>query len=123
MIVRRLATDLNLPVRVMGCPTVREADGLAMSSRNARLSPAARRVAPALYQVMQQTAQAIRMGRDAAVELSEAHSRILAEGFSAIDYLDLCAADTLQPVVPDQPARLFAAAWLDGVRLIDNVAI
>lgn len=123
LIVRRLAADLNLPVHVVGCPTVREPDGLAMSSRNLRLSTPARKIAPALYQVMQQTAQALRMGRDPVMEIADAHARILAEGFSSIDYLDLCAGDTLQPTLSDPSARLFAAAWVDGIRLIDNVAI
>lgn len=123
-IVRRLVTDLNLPVRVTGCPTVREPDGLALSSRNARLTPEARRIAPALYQVMQQTAQGLRAGRDPVRELEDARSRLIEEGFASLDYLELRHAETLRPLAdPADPARLLAAAWLGGVRLIDNIAI
>lgn len=123
-IVRRLVADLNLPVSVMGCPTVREADGLALSSRNLRLTPAERRIAPALYQVMQQAAQGIRSGRDAERELDDARSRLLEEGFTAIDYLDLRHAETLRPLIgAGEPARLMAAVWLGRVRLIDNIAL
>lgn len=123
-IVRRLAGDLNLPIRVIGCPTVREADGLAMSSRNRRLSPEERRVAPALYQVMQHTAHAIRAGGNVDQILAEACDRLLAEGFRAIDYFEPRCIEAFRPVRNAlEPARLLAAVWLGNVRLIDNVAL
>lgn len=100
-VIRRLTADLDLPVEVIGCPTLRAADGLALSSRNARLSPAARAKAPALYAAM-----------------------TAAAGFERVDYVDLRAADSLDERADlAVPARLLAAAWLDGVRLIDNIAV
>lgn len=123
-VVRRLVADLNLPVAVVGCPTLREADGLAMSSRNRRLAPAARAAAPALHAALCEAAAAIRSGADVGAALGAARAAILAAGFERIDYLDLCDGLSLEPVAaPGAAARLFAAAWLDGVRLIDNIAL
>jgi pantoate--beta-alanine ligase len=127
-VVRRLSLDLNLPVQIIGCPTLRDADGLAMSSRNIRLGPAARAIAPQLYRIMQDTAAALRAGDDAA--LDQARAQLLAAGFGPIDYIAACDAGTLLPLTiaamaqpAAQPARLLAAAWLDGVRLIDNIPL
>lgn len=123
-IVRRLAADLNIPIEVTGCPTVREADGLAMSSRNARLSPPDRAAAPALYAALTRAAQRLRGGEDPAPVLEAARAEILAGGFARVEYLDLRHPQTLTPLDRlDGPARLLAAAWLGPVRLIDNVAV
>lgn len=123
-LVRRLVADLNIPVQVIGCETVREADGLALSSRNARLSAQGRALAPALHRAMAQAALAIRAGSAAGPALAQAAAQVLAAGFSAVDYLDLRSADRLEPLVAlDRPARLLAAAWLEDVRLIDNIAV
>ncbi len=123
-VVRRLAADLNIPVEVAGCPTVREADGLALSSRNVRLSPEDRTKAPALYAAMRRAAAAMAGGQAVAAALDAARGEVLAAGYASIDYLDLCDAGTLVPVDRlDRPARLLAAAWLGGVRLIDNIAV
>lgn len=123
-IVRRLAADLNIPIEVTGCPTVREADGLAMSSRNARLSPSDRAAAPALYAALTHAAQRLRGGEDPAPVLEAARAEILAGGFARVEYLDLRHPQTLTPLDRlDGPARLLAAAWLGPVRLIDNVAV
>ncbi|KGJ05278.1 pantoate--beta-alanine ligase [Paracoccus sphaerophysae] len=123
-IVRRLAADLNIPIEVIGCPTVREADGLAMSSRNARLSPPDRTAAPALYAALTHAAQRLRGGEDPAPVLEAARAEILAGGFARVEYLDLRHPQTLTPLDRlDGPARLLAAAWLGPVRLIDNVAV
>ena len=124
-VVRRLAADLNLPVQIIGCATVREADGLAMSSRNARLSPNGRAKAPALLHAMQGAAAAIRGGTPPAKALDDARHAILSAGFDAIDYLALADPATLAPIdmTPPDTARLLAAAWLDGVRLIDNIPV
>ena len=123
-IVRRLAADLNIPIEVTGCPTVREADGLAMSSRNARLSPPDRAAAPALYAALTHAAQRLRGGEDPAPALEAAREEILAGGFARVEYLDLRHPQTLTPLDRlDGPARLLAAAWLGPVRLIDNVAV
>ena len=123
-VVRRLVRDLNLPVEVTGCPTLREAHGLAMASRNLRLSAEARRIAPALHRAMAAAAVAIRRGVPADEALAAARAAVLAAGFSAVEYLELREAEGLGPAAGiDQPVRLLAAAVLDGVRLIDNIAV
>jgi pantoate--beta-alanine ligase len=123
-IVRRLAADLNIPVVVVGCPTVREADGLAMSSRNARLSPRDRAIAPALHQALAAAAQALRAGASVGATLDEARTRVVAAGYDRVEYLDLRRPDSLAPLERlDGQARLLAAAWLGGVRLIDNLPV
>jgi pantoate--beta-alanine ligase len=120
-IVRRLAADLDIPVSVVGCPTVREADGLAMSSRNERLSPRDRAVAPALHRALAAAAEALRGGAAASAAMEEARARIVAAGYDRVEYLDLRRSDSLVPLdrVEGQ-SRLLAAAWLGAVRLIDN---
>ena len=123
-VVRRLVADLNLPVDIVACETLREADGLAMSSRNRRLSPAGRARAGALHAAMQAAAAHLRAGGAAEAALTQARAAVLAAGFDGLDYLDLCDAETLQPAAdPARPLRLLAAAWLDGVRLIDNIPV
>lgn len=123
-VVRRMARDLDLPVTVHGCPTIREIDGLAMSSRNLLLSDRARVRAPLLHDELERMAEALRAGRAMDDLRAAALARLKAGGFTDIDYLDLRAADDLAPLdAPTRPARLFAAAWLAGVRLIDNIAV
>jgi len=123
-VVQRLVRDLNMPVRVIGCPTIREPDGLAMSSRNVRLTAPERDVAPALHRAMQVAAAAIRTGTAPAAALAEARGAVLAAGFAAVEYLDLRGAEDLAPLATlDRPARLLAAAVLGQVRLIDNIAV
>ena len=121
-VVKRLVRDLNIPVWVVGIETIREADGLAMSSRNARLGANARSRAPALFAAMNHAAQSIRAGDDNA--LQHCTNQVLAAGFDRVEYIDLRDASTLGPVEDmDRPLRLLAAAWLDGVRLIDNIPV
>jgi pantoate--beta-alanine ligase len=125
-VVNRLVRDLNLPVWIVGCETVREGDGLAMSSRNARLTPAARGVAPALYAAMTAAAADIRAG--AATALADCTARVLAAGFDRVEYIELRDAASLDPAKGlatglDRPLRLLAAAWLGDVRLIDNIPV
>ncbi|WP_121630160.1 pantoate--beta-alanine ligase [Tropicibacter alexandrii] len=125
-VVRRLAADLDLGVEVVGCPTIREEDGLAMSSRNLLLSDRARVKAPALFTAMEAMAEGLRAGGDASDLRAEAERRLLANGFTEVDYLDLRATDglrALERLEDGVPARLLAAAWLAGVRLIDNIAV
>ena len=119
-VVKRLVRDLNIPVTITGCPTLREADGLAMSSRNARLTSAERRIAPALHRQMAGAAAAIRRGVPADQALASARQAVLAAGFSAVEYLDLRDAESLGAAAGG-PARLLAAALLGDVRLIDNI--
>lgn len=122
-VVRRMVADLNIPVSVIPCATHREADGLAMSSRNVRLSPEGRAHAPALFAAMTRAAAALREGAGPEA-LAAAEAEVLAAGFTAVDYLTLAGAEDLAPMTRlDRPGRLLAAAWLDGVRLIDNIAV
>lgn len=123
-VVRRLAADLDIPIEVIGCPTIREEDGLAMSSRNLLLSDRSRIKAPVLAEVMDDM-RAVLTGGAAMSEISaEAEARILTAGFNKIDYLELRDGGDLRLLDQAKPdARLFAAAWLAGVRLIDNIAV
>lgn len=123
-IVRRMARDLDIPIEVVGCPTIRDADGLALSSRNARLTEKGRAAAPVLYERMQTLAAEVNDGRPLAPALEDATAAILAAGFTEVEYLDLRAKLDFRLMERlDEPARLFAAAWIDGVRLIDNIAV
>lgn len=123
MVIRRLARDLDLPVEIVGAPTVREPDGLALSSRNSYLTAAERAVAPRLNAALRTAAEALRGG--AAVGDAEAAGlAALAEaGFGPVDYFEVRAADDLRRLGPgpaDAPARIFVAARLGRARLIDN---
>ena len=122
-VVIRFVADLNLPVQIIGCETLRDPDGLAMSSRNARLSPTARAIAPALFAALTDAARAIRSGTDPATALATCRARILAAGFDSVDYVDRRDATTLDPPQRQGPMRLLAAASVGGVRLIDNIMI
>jgi pantoate--beta-alanine ligase len=123
-VIRRMARDLNLPVDILGAPTMREADDLAMSSRNVYLSPAERQAAPALNRAMRTAAAAIRGGAGISTALDEARAAIAAAGF-VIDYLEVRDAGSLAPVEkPDGRAlRMLAAARLGKTRLIDNISL
>ena len=125
LVVRRLVRDLAIPTEIMGLPTVREPDGLAMSSRNRYLSPAERRTAPLLHATMHSLAEELAQGRKAAPLLQQGTERLLAGGFTGVDYLELRDGDDLSLVdrVTDRPARLLAAARLGATRLIDNLAV
>ncbi len=123
-IVRRMAADLDLNLDVVGCPTIREEDGLAMSSRNLLLSDRSRVYAPVLAEVMEDIRRKLGEGAAMSSLVEEAQSRILAAGFNEIDYLELRDGADLSLLDRPKPgARLFAAAWLAGVRLIDNIAV
>ena len=123
-IVRRMVADLNIPTEVVACPTIREADGLARSSRNTRLSSEARAVASALPREMSGAARAMQTGMPVPQALAAATAGLLAAGFERVDYMDLCDAETLLWIDRvDGPARLLAAAWVGGVRLIDTIAV
>jgi pantoate--beta-alanine ligase len=116
-VIRQMVRDLALPVEIAGIATVRDADGLALSSRNAYLSAEERRIAPALYKAITAVAQ----GADPA----GAAQGLLAAGFTKIDYLEVRDAETLAPFEGGsrRPGRVLAAAWLGKTRLIDNVAV
>lgn len=122
-VVRRLVRDLSIPVEVVGCPTVREADGVAMSSRNTYLSPEERAAAPVLHRALQEGLAAIDEGtRDPSVVRRAMSETILAERLAELDYAEV--VDSLTLAVPDPlrgSLRLLVAARFGGARLIDNV--
>jgi pantoate--beta-alanine ligase len=124
MVVRRMVRDLDLPVDIVGVPTVREPDGLALSSRNVYLSPEERRIAPNLYRTMQQAATEITGGAAPGPVLQRAIAQLNSLGLS-VEYLELRDAATLAPLArtPAAPARLLAAVHLGRTRLIDNVSV
>jgi len=124
MIVRRMARDLDIPIEVVGCATVREPSGLAMSSRNLRLSPEGLVIAANKHRIMQGVAQSLKAGAAFDDLVKKAETDLLAAGFSQVEYIHLRCAETLEPLThANRPARLFAAAWADGVRLIDNIPV
>ena len=123
-IVRRLATDLDCGTRIIGCPIIRDADGLALSSRNVYLSADERARAVALPQALAAAATATRDGCHVEAALADAHRRLAAAGFGPVDYVALIDATDLSPLTAfDRPARLLGAAWLGRTRLIDNLAV
>ena len=123
-VIRRMASDLDFPIEIIGVPTQRDADGLALSSRNAYLSADQRIAARALPRLLGEAAQAIREGRPVASALAEAASRLAEAGFERVDYVELRDAETLDPLDElDRPARLLAAAAIGGTRLIDNLPV
>ena len=123
-VVTRLAQDLDLPTKIVGVPTVREHDGLALSSRNAYLSASERAAAPALHQALEGCGARIARGELIARVLDEGGAAIERAGF-ALDYLEARHAETLQPVasLEEGPIRLLAAARIGKTRLIDNIAV
>ena len=123
-VVLKLVRDLNLPVEIVGCETIRDPDGLAMSSRNVRLTPEGRAKAPVLYAALSAATAEIRAGLPDRMAIREAAEQIRAAGFDRVEYIELRDAATLIPSDdPTRPRRMLAAAWLDGVRLIDNIPV
>ncbi|MCR4268768.1 pantoate--beta-alanine ligase [Nitratireductor sp. ZSWI3] len=123
-VVRRLVSDLNIPVEIIGCPTVREEDGLALSSRNVRLSAEERGIAPRLAKILFTAAERLEAGGPVEAILEASRRALSDAGFDTVEYLELRDSETLRPVERlDRPARLLAAAWLGATRLIDNVPV
>lgn len=123
-VVTRLAADLDIPIEVIGCPTIREEDGLAMSSRNLLLSDRSRIKAPVLAEVMNDLRDGLRTGGSMSELGPAAEARIMAAGFNKVDYLELRDGRDLSLLDhASENSRLFAAAWLAGVRLIDNIGV
>ena len=122
-IIRRLVDDTNLPVRIVGVETVREPDGLALSSRNLLLSPKERIAAPAIFKALRAARRAIGRGQsDADRVLAQARDAVGREPLIRVDYLEVVDPDTLEPVRRIRgPVRIAAAAFLGTTRLIDNV--
>jgi pantoate--beta-alanine ligase len=123
-VVKRMTSDLDIPVTIVAHPTVREPDGLAMSSRNTRLTQEERKVAPELARQLQLAADRFRAGLPTAEIYTSARANILSAGFSSVEYFELRAERDLMPLQSlTEPARLLAAANLGRVRLIDNIQV
>ena len=123
-VIRRMVRAEGLDVEIVGIPTQRDADGLALSSRNAYLSEEERAAARALPRALGEAARAIEAGGDVARALAKAKARLRKAGFDPIDYVALCDAGTLAPLAAlDRPARLLAAARIGRTRLIDNLPV
>ena len=123
VVVKRLARDLDIPAAIEGVPTIREPDGLALSSRNAYLSPEHRAIAPALYETISAIAAALSAGRGSIAEQVDwGIARLEEAGFERLDYLEVREAETLERLErADREARVLVAARIGGTRLIDNV--
>jgi pantoate--beta-alanine ligase len=125
-VIGRLTRDLDLPVEIIPGPTIRDADGLALSSRNAYLTPAQRAVAPALQRALRAAADALAAGARADAVEAESLADLVAAGFDAVDYFEVRSADDLTRLGPGPVAvgaRLLAAARLGRTRLLDNVPV
>ncbi|MEM7192912.1 MAG: pantoate--beta-alanine ligase, partial [Pseudomonadota bacterium] len=123
LVIKRLVRDLDIPIEIAGAPIVREADGLALSSRNAYLSPNERRTAPILYRSLEEAAREIAAGLLCEAALEKASATLKEAGFR-IDYLEARDPQTLATLSgPVETARLLVAAFLGKTRLIDNVAV
>lgn len=123
LVIKKLARDLDIPVEIVGCPTVREHDGLAMSSRNAYLNESERRIAGRLNLILHDAIKAVRNGTPIQEAEAQASRHLTAAGFTCVDYVAIRDADTLAPVADVSNARILAAAWLGKTRLIDNMAV
>jgi pantoate--beta-alanine ligase len=124
MVIRRMAEELGLSVRVIGVPIVRERDGLALSSRNAYLDGTQRRIAPSLFGTITAVAGRLHHGVDIAAQCEWGRRALLDAGFDRIDYLEVRDGATLRPADGYRRGlRVFAAAWLGRTRLIDNVPV
>jgi pantoate--beta-alanine ligase len=125
-VIRRLVRDLDIPVEIIGGPTARAPDGLALSSRNAYLTETERAVAPALHRALQAAAQALRAGGRVDAAEAAALASIRAAGFGSVDYFEVRGADDLARLGPgpvNGAARLLTAARIGKTRLIDNIAV
>ena len=124
-VIRRMTADLNLPVAIVRVPTVREPDGLAVSSRNGYLDPEQRKVAPLLYRALQEAEKQIRSGEQDAAKIRAAALRVLGQApLVRVEYLEVVDPDEMQPVSSvTPPVHVAGAAWLGATRLIDNVFV
>ena len=126
VVIRRLVRDLDLHVEILGAPTARSPDGLALSSRNAYLDPDQRKTAARLNQILRETAQALTVGGKVAAIEADMTAALGQAGFDKVDYLEVRSPEDLARQGPGPvsgPARVFAAAWLGRTRLIDNVPV
>jgi pantoate--beta-alanine ligase len=124
-VIRQMVRDFNLPLKIASLPTVREKDGLALSSRNAYLSTPERAIAPSLHRAIEGVATHAASGKDVATAVAAAKLDLERSGFTKIDYIEVRDAATLAPfdLHSGRPGRVLAAAWLSKTRLIDNVDV
>lgn len=124
-VIRRMAADLNIPVEIVAVPTVREQDGLALSSRNRGLTAEERKLAPALYQALQLAAELIRKGSTSVADIrGNAIAYLQEHPEFRVEYLEIVDASSMTPVETIRgPVRVATAAWLGSVRLIDNITV
>ncbi|MBZ9676918.1 pantoate--beta-alanine ligase [Mesorhizobium sp. ES1-1] len=122
-VIRRLCRDLDLPVEIIGAPTIRDAHGLAMSSRNVYLDAGELTVARRLNTILRDTAASLAAGADEKATTAAACRHLIAAGFQSVDYVEARESQTLAPWRRDREGRLLAAAWLGKTRLIDNVEV
>ena len=125
-VLRQMVRDLNMLLELVGAPTKRDTDGLALSSRNAYLSAAKRKIAPALYATISSLAESVANGDDIPTSIVNANHELTSAGFTKIDYVDVRDAETIElpvSIASGRPLRVLAACWLDETRLIDNVAV
>ncbi|MBX3511069.1 MAG: pantoate--beta-alanine ligase [Hyphomonadaceae bacterium] len=123
LVIQQMARDLDMPIAIIGCPTLREQDGLAMSSRNAYLNAEERRIAGRLNHILHDAIKAFRNGDPLVGVESEAARHLVAAGFSKVDYVAIRDAETLAAPAAGRACRILAAAWLGKTRLIDNMAV
>jgi pantoate--beta-alanine ligase len=123
-IIRKMVTDLDIPVEIVGCPIIRESDGLALSSRNVYLSADERLYATELYKVLYEISQSALNGKQISILIKDAKTRLLNSGFSKVDYLSVCNTQNFEEVdYLVKPAHVLGAAWVGETRLIDNIQI
>ncbi|MDE0780366.1 MAG: pantoate--beta-alanine ligase [Alphaproteobacteria bacterium] len=122
-VIHRLSRDLNIPVEILGVPTVREPDGLAMSSRNLHLSKAERDVAPQMYRTLMDVAARLRNGIGSEAACAAGRVQLAENGFSPVEYLEVRDAETLAQPLSGHSRRVLSAAWLGETRLIDSIPL
>lgn len=122
-VIRRMVTDTDMPVDIIGAETVREPDGLAMASRNRYLTESERAVAPVLHQMLQSVAARVKSGEAPETAARDATRTLLESGFREVDYIAVRDAETLAEPRPGKPMRALGAAWLGKARLIDNIPV
>ncbi len=124
LVVKRLARELDMNIEIIPVPIIRESDGLALSSRNAYLSPEQRKIAPVLLHALQDVAARVRAGHEVAQAEAGGNAALLSAGFDRVDYCAVRDAKTLRPIRDlTAPSRVLVAAWLGDTRLIDNIAV